>query len=59
MATLTPERIEELRKLAWAAREARFIELGRSGANHDLKHPHRAEWERLRALLQGKPLSAA
>ena len=42
MAKLTPDRIEELNKLGWAALETRFIELGRAGAKHDLKHPHRA-----------------
>ena len=59
MAKLSDERVEELRAMARAAHVARFLELGRAGANADLKHPHRAEWERLRALLQGKPLSAA
>ena len=51
MAKLSDERVEELRAMARAAHVARFLELGRAGANADLKHPHRAEWERLRAII--------
>jgi hypothetical protein len=32
-------------------REARFIELGRRGANASTKHPDRPEWLRLRDML--------
>ena len=32
--------------------EARFIYLGRIGANANLKHPQRAEWQRLREQVQ-------
>jgi hypothetical protein len=31
--------------------EARFIELGRAGANANVKHPDRKQWERLRAEI--------
>ena len=51
MAKLSDEQVEELRAMARAAHVARFLELGRAGANADLKHPHRAEWERLRAII--------
>lgn len=30
---------------------ARFIECGKAGANADVNHPLRAEWERLRDLI--------
>lgn len=29
-----------------------FVSLGRAGANADTKHPQRAEWENLRAILR-------
>ena len=51
MTKLSDEQIEELRALALRAHVARFLELSCAGANANLKHPHRAEWERLRALI--------
>lgn len=43
--------IAALQQTTMAAREARFVELGRRGANANVKHPDRAEWERLRDLI--------
>ena len=33
-------------------------ELGQRGANADVKHPDRAEWERLRAVIANPPDAA-
>lgn len=49
--TLTAKEVQEMRETAIEAREARFVELGRRGANADTKHPDRKEWEMLRDLL--------
>jgi len=38
---------EEYRRLI----EARFINLGKAGANANVKHPDRKQWERLRAEI--------
>lgn len=49
---LTQRRIKQLKAMAWEAREARFIELGKQGANADVRHQCRNEWEMIRDLLQ-------
>lgn len=43
-ATHTPGTLSELR--------ARFFALGRAGANADVNHPDRKEWENLRWTLR-------
>ena len=55
----TIEEITAFKHAAAAARERRFIELGQRGANADVKHPDRAEWERLRAVIANPPDDAA
>lgn len=47
----TDKELSALRQTAEEARLARLVELAARGANHDVKHPDRKEWEMLRDLL--------
>lgn len=42
---------ESIKSLVEREKERRLLELAGSGANYDLNHPGRKEWEALRAEL--------